>query len=179
MAHPNPSGSTAVDLIHGPAADLLWLVVNNLPSYIAIETLLSFLKDTFCDADMGSTAPSQTSSTAPTRRAPSPALPRGKIPSALPRGKRPSPTSGSAPYSRALPRGRSPSATTWSASRVCAPPTGMSPSVTSEETHDLFISVVHNVMLYMCNYLMCSTFHQSSFKRTDRNAYICLLLSLL
>ena len=33
---PNPSGSTAVDLIHGPAADLLWLVVNNLPFYIAI-----------------------------------------------------------------------------------------------------------------------------------------------
>ena len=58
-------------------------------------------------------------------------------------------------------------------------PTGTSPSVTSEETHDLFISVVHNVMLYMCNYLLCSTFHQSSFKHTDRNAYICLLLSLL
>ena len=43
----------------------------------------------------------------------------------------------------------------------------------------LFILVVHNVMLYMCNYLLCSTFHQSSFKDTDRNAYICLLLSLL
>ena len=43
----------------------------------------------------------------------------------------------------------------------------------------LFILVVHNVMLYMCNYLLCSTFHQSSFKHTDRNAYICLLLSLL
>ena len=56
MAHPNPSGLTAVDLIHGPAADLLSIAVNNLPSYIAIEPLLSFLKDTFCDADLGSTA---------------------------------------------------------------------------------------------------------------------------
>ena len=51
---PIPSGSTAVDLIHGPAADLLWLAVKNLPSYIAIEPLLSFLKDTFCDASLGS-----------------------------------------------------------------------------------------------------------------------------
>ena len=55
MAHPNPSSLTAVDLIHGPAADLLWLAVNNLPSYIAIEPLLSFLKDTFCYAGLGST----------------------------------------------------------------------------------------------------------------------------
>ena len=53
---PNPSGSTAVDLIHGPAADLLWLAVNNLPFYIAIEPLLSFLKDMFYDAGLGSTA---------------------------------------------------------------------------------------------------------------------------
>ena len=53
---PNPSGSTAVDLIHGPAADLLWLAVNNLPFYIAIEPLLSFLKDTFCDTGLGSPA---------------------------------------------------------------------------------------------------------------------------
>ena len=52
----NPSGSIAVDLIHGPAADLLSLAVNNLPFYIAIEPLLSFLKDTFCDAGLGSTA---------------------------------------------------------------------------------------------------------------------------
>ena len=51
---PNPSGSTVVDLIHGPAADLLWLAVKNLPSYIAIEPLLSFLKDTFCDTGLGS-----------------------------------------------------------------------------------------------------------------------------
>ena len=53
---PNPSGSTAVDLIHGPAAGLLWLAIINLPFYIAIEPLLSFLKDTFCDAGFGSTA---------------------------------------------------------------------------------------------------------------------------
>ena len=53
---PNPSGSTAVDLIHGPAADLLGLAVKNLPFYIAIEPLLSFLKDTFCNAGLGSTA---------------------------------------------------------------------------------------------------------------------------
>ena len=49
---PNPSGSTAVDLIDGPAADLLRLVMNNLPSFIAMEPLLSFLKDTFCDAGL-------------------------------------------------------------------------------------------------------------------------------
>ena len=53
---PNPSGSTAVDLIHGPAADILWLAVKNLPSYIAIEPLLSFMKDTFCDAGLGSSS---------------------------------------------------------------------------------------------------------------------------
>ena len=53
---PNPSGSTAVDLIHGPAADLLWLAVNNFPFYIAIDPLFSFLKDMFCDAGLGSTA---------------------------------------------------------------------------------------------------------------------------
>ena len=53
---PSPSSSTAIDLIHGPAADLLWLFVNNLPSYIAIKLLLSFLKDTFYDAGLGSTA---------------------------------------------------------------------------------------------------------------------------
>ena len=52
---PNPSGSITVDLIHGPAADLLWLALNNLPFYITIEPLLSFLKDTFCDAGLGST----------------------------------------------------------------------------------------------------------------------------
>ena len=53
---PNPLGSTAVDLIHGPAADLFWLAVNNLPFYIAIDPLLSFLKDTFRDVGLGSTA---------------------------------------------------------------------------------------------------------------------------
>ena len=30
--------------------------VNNLPSYIAIEPLLTFLKDTFCDTGLVSTA---------------------------------------------------------------------------------------------------------------------------
>ena len=53
---PNLSGSTAFDLIHGPAADLLSLAVNNLPFYNAPEPLLSFLKDTFCNAGLGSTA---------------------------------------------------------------------------------------------------------------------------
>ena len=38
----NHSGSTVVDLIHGPAADLLWLAVNNLPFYIAIKPLCHF-----------------------------------------------------------------------------------------------------------------------------------------
>ena len=54
---PNPLGSTAVDLIHGLAADLLWLAVKNLPSYIVIEPLLSFLKGTFYGAGFRSTAP--------------------------------------------------------------------------------------------------------------------------
>ena len=53
---PNPLGSAAVDLIYGPAANLLWLAINNLPFYIAIEPLLSFLKDMFYDAGLGSTA---------------------------------------------------------------------------------------------------------------------------
>ena len=56
MAHTQPLGFNLVDLIHGPAVDLLSLAVNNLPFYIAIEPLLSFLKDTFCDAGLGSTA---------------------------------------------------------------------------------------------------------------------------
>ena len=51
---PNPSDSTTVVLMDGPAADLLRLVMNNLPSFIAMEPLLSFLKDMFCDADLGS-----------------------------------------------------------------------------------------------------------------------------
>ena len=53
---PNPSGSTTVDLTHGPTADLLLLAVNSFPCYIAIEPLLSFLKDTFCDTSLGSIA---------------------------------------------------------------------------------------------------------------------------
>ena len=31
---PNPSGSTAVDLIHGPAADLLWLAVKDVSFFV-------------------------------------------------------------------------------------------------------------------------------------------------
>ena len=30
--------------------------MNNLPSFITMEPLLSFLKDTFCDAGLGSSA---------------------------------------------------------------------------------------------------------------------------
>ena len=52
----NPSGSTTIDLIDGPAADLLLLVMNNLPSFIAMEPLLSFLKDMFCDAGLRTSA---------------------------------------------------------------------------------------------------------------------------
>ena len=52
----NASGSTAVDLFKGPAADLLRLAVMDLRSFYAIEPLLSFLKDMFCDADLGSSA---------------------------------------------------------------------------------------------------------------------------
>ncbi|KAE8803357.1 ABC transporter B family member 2 [Hordeum vulgare] len=47
---PNLSGSTIIDLIDCSATDLLSLNVKNLPSYISIEPLLSFLKDTFSDA---------------------------------------------------------------------------------------------------------------------------------
>ena len=53
---PNPSGSTAVDLIDGPAAGLLRLGMNNFPSFITMEPLLSFLKDTFCDTGLRSLA---------------------------------------------------------------------------------------------------------------------------
>ena len=138
MAHPNPSGSTTVDLIHGPAADLLWLAVNNLPFYIAIEPLLSFLKGTFCDAGLGSTASKSDLIDGDHEEGTLSGSSKGKSPYAPPKGKSPSTTLGRAPYSRALPRGRSPSATTWSASRVRTLSTGTSPSVTSEVTHDLF-----------------------------------------
>ncbi|KAE8803341.1 La-related protein 6 [Hordeum vulgare] len=53
---PNSSGSTTVNLIHGPATVPPNLFVNNFPSHIAIEPLLSFLKDTFGDVGLGSTA---------------------------------------------------------------------------------------------------------------------------
>ncbi|KAE8804724.1 hypothetical protein D1007_19284 [Hordeum vulgare] len=42
-----PSSSTRVDLMQGPGADLLFLAMKNLPSFIAMEPLLSFLKDTY------------------------------------------------------------------------------------------------------------------------------------
>ena len=44
---PNPSGSTAIDLFNGLAADLLCQAVKDLRSLYAIEPILSFLKDTF------------------------------------------------------------------------------------------------------------------------------------
>ena len=53
---PNPSVSTAVDLIHGPAVDLLCQAVKDMRALYAIEPILSFLKDTFCDAGLGSIA---------------------------------------------------------------------------------------------------------------------------
>ena len=101
---PNPSGSTAVDLIHGPAADLLWLAIKNFPSYIAIEPLLSFLKDTFCDAGLGSAASKSDLIDGDHEEGTLSGSSKGKSPSSLPRGKRPSAPSGRAPYSRALPR---------------------------------------------------------------------------
>ena len=52
----NASGSTAVDLSKGPAADLLRLVVMDLRSFYAIEPLLSFLKETFYGSGLGSSA---------------------------------------------------------------------------------------------------------------------------
>ena len=53
---PNPSGSTAGDLFDGPAADLLRQAVKDSQALYAIEPLLSFLKDTFYYAGLGSTA---------------------------------------------------------------------------------------------------------------------------
>jgi hypothetical protein len=52
----NASGSTAVDLSKGPAADLLRLAVMDLRSFYAIEPLLSFLKETFYGGGLGSLA---------------------------------------------------------------------------------------------------------------------------
>ena len=134
----NPSGLTVVDLIHGPAANLLWLAVKNLPSYIAIEPLLSFLKDTFYDAALGSTASKSDLIDGDHEEGTLSGSSKGKEPIFSSKGKVPVCDSREAPYSRALPRGRSPSAATWSASRIRALPMGTSPSVTSEETHDLF-----------------------------------------
>ena len=51
---PNPSGSTAVDLFDGPAADLLRQAVKDLRALYAIEPILSLLKDTFYGGGLGS-----------------------------------------------------------------------------------------------------------------------------
>ena len=51
---PNPSGSTAVDLFDGPAADLLRQAVKDLRALYAIEPILSFLKVTFYGDGLGS-----------------------------------------------------------------------------------------------------------------------------
>ena len=53
---PNPSGAAAVDLRNGPTAELLQAVVHNLPTFIAIEPLLLFLKDTYHGGGLGSSA---------------------------------------------------------------------------------------------------------------------------
>ena len=54
--YPDPSGSTPVDLMQGPAADLLCFALKNLPSFISMEPLLSFLKDTFYGGGSASSA---------------------------------------------------------------------------------------------------------------------------
>ena len=51
---PNPSGSTAVDLFDGPAADLLRQEVKYLRALYVIDPILSFLKDTFYGDGLGS-----------------------------------------------------------------------------------------------------------------------------
>ena len=50
----DPSGSTAIDLFEGPAADLLRHAVKDLRSLYAIEPIFSFLKDTFYGGGLGS-----------------------------------------------------------------------------------------------------------------------------
>ena len=51
---PNPSGSTAIDLFDGPAADLLRQTVKDLQALYAIEPILSLLKDMFYGGGLGS-----------------------------------------------------------------------------------------------------------------------------
>jgi hypothetical protein len=53
---PNPSGLATVDLRNGPAVELLQAMVHNLPTFIAIEPLLLFLKDTYHGGGLGSSA---------------------------------------------------------------------------------------------------------------------------
>ena len=141
MAHPNPSGSTAVDLIHGPAADLLWPAVNNLPFYIAIEPLLSFLKDTFCDAGLGSTASKSDLINGDHEEGTLSGSSKGKEPIYSSKGKAPVCDIREGTLQSCSSKRKEPVCTTWSASRVCALPTGTSPSVTSEETHDLLFQL--------------------------------------
>ena len=50
---PNPSGSTAVNLFDGPAADLLRQAVKDLQALYAIEPILSLLKDMFYGGGLG------------------------------------------------------------------------------------------------------------------------------
>ena len=59
----------------------------NLPSYIAIEPLLSFLKDTFCDAGLGSTASKSDLIDGDHEEGTLSVSPKGKSQSSLPRGK--------------------------------------------------------------------------------------------
>ncbi|KAE8775754.1 ABC transporter B family member 2 [Hordeum vulgare] len=54
--NPHPSGSTHVDLMQGPTADLLCFALKNLPSFISMEALFSFLKDMFYDGGLASSA---------------------------------------------------------------------------------------------------------------------------
>ena len=51
---PNPYVSIIVDLFDGPAADLLRQAVKDLRSLYAIQSILSFLKDTFYDGGLES-----------------------------------------------------------------------------------------------------------------------------
>ena len=51
---PNPSGSTAIDLFDGPAANLLRQAVKDLRALYTVELILSLLKDTFYGGGLGS-----------------------------------------------------------------------------------------------------------------------------
>ena len=140
---------------------------------------MSFLKDTFCDAGLGSTASKSDLMDGDHEEGTLSSSSKGKEPIYSSKGKAPVYDIREGTLQLCSSKGKEPICDNMERIQGPCSSHGTSPSVTSEETHDLFISVVHNVMLYMCNYLLCSTFHQSSFKHTDRDAYICLLLSLL